>query len=237
MHNKKGIGIGLIVGIVIVLLVAGYFVLYSNHSSNGEGRVVFGITDAAADMGSVTEVKVTVDEIQAHSETEGWITISSSSQTYDLLELKNENKVVVLKDAMLKSGTYTQTRLVISKVMIVDEEGEHEAKLPSNEVKIVGDVVVEENLSSAVTFDFIADESLHITGNGEYIMAPVIQLESRSNVNISINSANELNISGGRVVASTKTGMDIEGKVGVGLRIPSNANLGIGSNGKVQLGI
>lgn len=237
MHNKRGIGAGLVIVIILVVLVAGYFVFYKNSSSSDEGRVVFTITDAAADMGSVTAVKVTVDEVQAHSETEGWITVSSSAQTYDLLELKNENKVVVLKDAMLKTGTYTQTRLVISKVVVVDEQGEHDAKLPSNELKIVGNVVVEENSTSSVTFDFIADESLHITGNGEYIMAPVIQLEIRSDADISINSANEAVISGGNVVASTKTGMDIEGNVGANLKIPANANLNIGQNGKVQLGI
>lgn len=237
MFNKRGeFGAGLVAIVILVLLAAGYFLIY-NNPSDGEGRVVFAITDAAADMGSVTEVRVTIDEVQAHSESEGWVTISSISQTYDLLELRDENKVVVMEDAMLKTGTYTQTRLVISKIIVVDNEGEHEAKLPSNEIKIVGNVVVEENSTSAVTFDFIADESLHTTGNDGYIMAPVIQLEIRSDADISINSANEASISGGRIVANIKNGMDIDGNVGAGLRVPSNANLNIGSNGKIQLGI
>jgi len=35
-----------------------------------KGRVVFAITDAAADMGSVSSVKVTVDSVSVHSAAE-----------------------------------------------------------------------------------------------------------------------------------------------------------------------
>ena len=46
------------------------------QSAAETGRVIFTITDAAADMGSVTSVKVTVDSVSVHSASEGWAAVS-----------------------------------------------------------------------------------------------------------------------------------------------------------------
>src|SRR3989344_9211444 len=116
-----------------------------------EGRVVFTITDAAADMGTVTSVMITVDSVRVHSETEGWVTVSSEQKTFDLLKLKAEASQELLADVKLEEGTYQQLRLDISKVLVVDAEGEHEAKLPSGELKIVGDLEVKANSTSTAT--------------------------------------------------------------------------------------
>src|SRR3990167_2340742 len=121
----------------------------------GEGRVVFAITDAAANMSAVTSIMVTVDSVRVHSAEEGWITVSSEQKTYDLLQLKAEGDQVLLADVMLETGTYQQVRLDISDVIVVDNTGRHEAKLPSGELKIVGEVVVKANSTSTVVFDFI----------------------------------------------------------------------------------
>src|SRR3989338_694466 len=199
-----------------------------------EGRVVFSITDAAANMSAVTSVMVTVDSVRVHSAAEGWITVSSEPQTFDLLKLKAEGSQELLADVTLEEGTYQQLRLDISKVVVADAEGEHEAKLPSGELKIVGDLEVKADSTSTATFDFIADESLHVTGNGEYILAPVVQLETKTDAEVEVKADQKVEIKAGKVKASVKVGMDAEGNVGVGLGIPAKAKLSLGQ-GKVKV--
>ncbi len=212
-------------------------------ASSGEGRAVFAVTDAAADMGSVSSVMVTVDSVEVHSETEGWITVSSTSKTYDLLELKAEGRQELLADATLDEGTYNQLRLDVSSVVVVDEDGSHDAKLPSNELKMNGNFVVESGQTSTATFDFIVDESLHIAGNAKndtkgrsYILAPVIQFETRSNAEVDVSSSSDVKVSGGKVDTNVKLGMDIKGNVGAGLKIPADTDLVLGSNGLLSIG-
>ena len=199
-----------------------------------EGRAVFAITDAAANMSAVTSVMVTVDSVSVHSATEGWVTVSSEPQSFDLLKLKAEASQELLADVKLKEGTYQQLRLDISKVVVVDDKGEHEAKLPSGELKIVGDLEVKANSTSTATFDFIADESLHMTGNGEYILAPVVKLETKEDAEVEVKADHKVKIKGGKVKASLKVGMDADGKVGVGLGISSKANVSI-AQGKIKV--
>ena len=199
-----------------------------------EGRVVFTITDAAAEMGTVTSIMVTVDSVSVHSATEGWVNVSSEPQTFDLLKLKAEGSQELMADVQLKEGTYQQLRLEISSVVVVDDQGEHEAKLPSGELKIVGDLEVKANATSTAMFDFIADESLHLTGNGEYILAPVVQLETKTDAQVEVKADQKVEIKAGNVKASVKVGMDAEGNVGVGLGIPAKAKLSIGQ-GKVKV--
>lgn len=200
-----------------------------------EGRAVFVITDAAANMSAVSSVKVTVDSVRVHSAAEGWVTVSSTPKTYDLLQLKAEGSNAILADAQLKEGTYQQLRLDISKVIVTDASGEHEAKLPSGELKTAGVLVVKADSTATATFDFIADESLHTTSKGEYIMAPVIQLETREDATVEVKAGNKAEIVGGNVKTNVKVGMDIAGNVGVGLKIGLDEELMI-ENGIVKVG-
>jgi len=212
-------------GLFLAVLLAGC--AGPSASPQGKGRVVFTMADAAADMGAVSSVKVTVDKVSVHSESKGWVDVSTSPKTYDLLKLKASGENALLADVQLDNGTYQQMRLHISKVIVTDASGDHEAKLPSGEVKIVGGLTVEPNSTSTATFDFIADESLHVTGNGQYVMAPVIQVETRDDADVEVESDGNVQISGGKVKTNTKVGMDIKGNVGVGLGIPASANLTI----------
>jgi hypothetical protein len=43
------------------------------------GRVVFTMADKAADMGNVTSVKVTVDEIMVQGANQGWLKVASTT--------------------------------------------------------------------------------------------------------------------------------------------------------------
>ena len=140
-----------------------------------------------------------------------------------------------MADVQLAAGSYDQVRLSIERVVVTDEDGGHDVKLPSNELKIVGTTEVEAGKTSAVTFDFIADESLHKTGQGEYIMAPVVKFESRSDAEVVVGNRNEAKVTGGNVESSNKFGMDINGNVDVGVKIGLNTALSI-IGGKIKAG-
>jgi len=228
----------LIFGLFAIILVAGCVPqeqMEKEEMSEETGRAVFTITDAAADMGAVTSVMVTVDSVRVHSETEGWVTVSSEPQTFDLLKLKAEGSHELLADVQLAEGTYQQLRLDISNVVVVDGEGEHGAKLPSGVLKIVGEFEVKADSTSTATFDFIADESLHVTGKGEYILAPVVQLETRTDAEVEVRADKKVEIKAGKVGTNLKVGMDVEGNVGVGLGIPAEVEISIGQ-GRINVG-
>lgn len=248
--------------VLLTLLVAGCTSsdIPTMASGGDSGRAVFTMTDAAADMGAVSSVKVTVDSVQVHHENEGWVTASSDTQTYDLLELKASNTQKLLADAQLPNGTYNQLRLDVSNVVVVDENGTHNAKLPSNTLKMQGEFTVEAENSAesngsaetsgssgsdssaeadgaaVATFDFIADESLHVTGDGKYVMAPVVQVTARNDAQVDIGSNAAVDISGGNIATNVKVGMNENGEVTVGGGIPANAQLGLSASGGISLG-
>lgn len=198
-----------------------------------EGRTVFAITDKAANLNDVTSVKITVDNIQVHSSEQGWVNVLNEQRTYDLLQLRNENSQVLLADVVLKEGNYQQIRLNISKVMVTDAKGEQEAKLPSGNLKLIGLIEVKPNTTSTVLFDFILDESLHVTGSGKYILAPVIQLETKTDAQVEIKQG-KVEIKGGNTKEKKKVGMDAQGNVDVNLNIPGNIEVSIDNKGIVK---
>jgi len=218
---------------IAVVAVAVYY-MSSSSTSSGDGRIVVAMTDAAADMGSVTQVLVTVDQVRAHSTADSWVTVSSSSQTYDLLQLKANGELALVADANVTNGTYDQFRLRISKVIVVDSNGSHEAKLPSSELKVYTNLTVNADSTTTATFDFIADESLHVTGNGLYILAPVIQFEGREDADVDIDSDDKVEINGGSVKSQARVGMDINGNVGEGLEISDDLDLDIDASGLIK---
>jgi len=193
----------------------------------GQGRTVFTVADATSGMGTVTSVKVTVDRLEVQSAASGWVTVSSVPHTYDLLQLKASKSQSLMADVNLSQGSYGQVRMHISKVIITDSAGEHEATLPSGDLKIVGGFEVTPNSTTVVTFDFLADKSVHVAGNGKYILAPVVRMQGREGAEADASSREDVRVIGGRVMTDTEVGMDENGDVGVGKGIPANANITI----------
>ncbi len=190
------------------------------------GRIVFTISDEAANLSSIQSVRVTVDDIEVYNATEGWIDILDTPKTYDLVALKTDGTQRLLADVNLTEGKYEQIKLHILQVVVVDNStNAHQAKLPANELKITGDVFVYANSTSTVALDFLLDESLYVSQEEDYVMAPVIRVESRINSNVQITSSNIVEITGGSVVDNVTIGMDINGTVAPGLRIPPSASI------------
>lgn len=234
---KWTIGVALFLGLLVLGCVqnntyppgstTNNYVVNPPASTSGNGRLVLVVTDAATNMENISRIQMTIDRIEVHSATEGWTTLSTNPQTYDLLALKAQGKWELAADAEIKEGTYNMIRMQVSNVTVTDNSGPHTAKLPSGELKIANNINVTAGRVSTVGFDFIADESLHLTGNGQYIFAPVIQIEARENATVSVDAENAVQVQGGSITSSMRVGTDVEGNTGIDIRIPANAMISI----------
>ncbi len=247
--------LGVILGVVVVIAGAVYLmsrpvsplqnneenINYNGTSDNTtgvQGRAVFSITDAAADMGAISEINMKVSSVEVYSEANGWATVSATPRVYNLLDLKNRNESELLADADLSAGTYNQIRLRIDSVAVKTKAGAIKvAKVPSSSLAINTKLVVKANETSSANFDFMADKSLHTTTTGEYVFAPVVKTETRSDTSVTVSNASVVSINGGNVDDTNTVGMDIDGSIKVNFQIKSTTKLNIGTDNKINISL
>lgn len=211
--------------------------LTAGNSGTNQGKVIFSITDAAANMRGVTAVRLTVDKIEMHSQTENWVTVSNDTKTFDLLALKASAMAKLAAESTVAAGTYNQIRLQVQKIVVVKNGVESEAKLPSNELKLSGIFKVGANATTSITLDVIADLSLHLTGSGKFIFAPVVKLESRSNAEVRIGPDGAVTISGGQVDVNIMIGMDLKGEEKADFKVDADSKLEVNEAGDIEIKI
>ena len=209
--------------VLIVLAVVAVLFLISGGGEK-QGKVVFAVTDATADIKNISSINITVNEISVHSEAKGWVVVSTATKEFDLLQLKSSGTLELAAEANLNAGTYDQVRLNISKVVVVKGGQSMEAKLPSGKMTLSGKLVVDADTTSTITFDFLADKSLHMTGNGKFILTPVVRLETKSGADVSFEGK-KVKIKGGKIEHENTHGMDENGKIKVGIRFDDKDEL------------
>ena len=202
--------------------------------SSGQARVVFSVTDKAAEMSQISEINMTVNKLEVHKEGGAWTTVSTAVKTYSLLELSRTNEWKLWVDAKLAAGIYDQIRLNIDDITIKTRAGAIKtAKLPSGVLKINTRIVAKNATTSSVNMDFLAKESLHETGLGDYIFAPVLRIDSSSEANLTIATNGNVDVKSGRKELIHNLGMDIDGSIKAGFSINPQEALGIDVNGKI----
>ncbi len=233
--------LGIVIG-AIVIVGGAYFIMNSSapkeetQKTDAEGRVVFSVTDAAADMGAISEVNMKISKVEAHSALEGWVTVSTTPRTYKLLALNASSEFELLADVNMKVGTYDQVRLFVDAVTVETTAGVTKtAKLPSGVLKINTELTVKAGETSSVSFDFIANKSVHMTGNGTYIFAPVVKTETKSDAKVTVATNGIVSTTGGRIDDVNTVGMDIDGDVKVDFNIKAAEKLEIGSDNAIKI--
>jgi hypothetical protein len=203
-------------------------------TAGAQGRVIFQITDpGSASIQGATAINMTVDKVEVHSAAQGWVTVSTVARKYDLLQLKSSGTAMLLADANVPAGTYDQIRLDISKVQVTANGKVSDAKLPSNTLKIVGNLTVSANQTSTASLDFMADKSLHVTSNGTFILTPVVRLETKDNASVNISSIGKVTITAGDTETDETVGTDVDGSTKVNFEL--NGNLDVDSYGAIHL--
>jgi hypothetical protein len=148
----------------------------------GFGSVRVSMTDAPAQY---DEVNIVVREVHVHQggagEETGWVVVRpDSAATYDLLDLRNGVFVTLGFEDVAPSGHYDQVRLILGTGSNVVVDGvAHPLVTPSalqSGIKVNGSFDVPVDGLVEVMLDFDAAQSIHVTGNGTYMLQPVIRV-------------------------------------------------------------
>lgn len=190
-----------------------------------QGKAVITVTDDAPSLAGVTAVVLTVDKVEVHSATAGWVTVSSVTQQYDLLKLKGTKVSQLLANAAIDAGTYDSIRLTVSNVSVTTNGKTETAKLPSHTLSIVGKMTVVAGQTSTASLDFDLAKSLHLTGKGMFILAPVVKLQTKHNVEVKIKEDDSVETSGGDVETDSSQGMDVNGDMKANFELPDKLNV------------
>ena len=164
----------------------------SDNSVNGPGYGTMNVrlTD---DPGDYDQVNIVVTQISARLEDgadidttgadsleieDGWIVLDNETHTYDLMTLQNGVTRQVATE-LVPAGRYTQVRMKIGEGSNVVIDGvTHPLFVPSGAQsgwKINGVFDVPTDGALSITLDFDAARSIVTTGNGGYILKPVIR--------------------------------------------------------------
>lgn len=139
---------------------------------DGMGRLVINITDPPVPLESV---EVSFEKLEIHKAGGPWTTIPMDNDTFELLDLDGVTEL--LASHIVEAGVYTQIRLDVATVQIwvTGDETPHEARVPSNKIKLVGSFQVTDGGETEITVDINGAQSVQ-TDNGEYIFRPVVKL-------------------------------------------------------------
>jgi hypothetical protein len=141
-------------------------------------------------------VLVTFTEVSAHKDTDADFTKLSfaggTSRTCDLLRLQKAEDVLGV--GTLEAGHYTQVRLLVSEAKLYFQNpstgdacgpsitpppgASAPLTIPSGEVKLNREFDVPAGGTTTLLLDFDGDHSIIQTGNGSYMMKPVIAVVS-----------------------------------------------------------
>lgn len=170
------------------------------------GQLQVTMTDAPADYDAVY---VDIQRVLVHknanvepdtSEEEssgdaGWVTLSDEPMRIDLLTLRNGNEIT-LGETELETGTYSQLRLILGSDNEVVVDGQsHSLQTPSAQqtgIKLNINADIEDGETYSLLVDFDAGRSVVETGNGNYLLKPVLRaanLEATGSISGSIQPA------------------------------------------------
>ncbi|HKA24316.1 MAG TPA: DUF4382 domain-containing protein [Candidatus Eisenbacteria bacterium] len=166
----------------------------SGNTMSGSGTMRIRMTDKPG-PGNVEAVNLVVTEVSVRAEegtvtesdsdtvaitdTGGWQVLSTTTKTYDLLTLQN-GVFTTIGEGTLPAGTYTQIRLKLGAGSTIVVDGTtYPLKVPSgmqSGLKLNGTFVVPAGGNTDVGLDFDASRSIHETGNGKWMLKPVIRV-------------------------------------------------------------
>lgn len=155
-----------------------------------KGKVNFYFTDAPLDATNISGVHITITGVDVNGPN-GWQTISGfKKKTLNVLDFQSGLNTL-LSSAELDTGKYTEVRLILDAA----EEGKEKTNqgcfikfkdntsvglfVPSGQqtgYKLKGEFEVKGGKEVSVTIDFDARKSVHRTGNGKYMLKPVVRM-------------------------------------------------------------
>lgn len=171
--------------VLATLAIVSAFILTScdknndNDNKTGKATVQLMLTDAPA---LYDAVNIDVQEIQLHNETDGWVSVPLDNPgVYNLLEFSN-GLDILLGTVEMPDGILSQVRLVLGSENSIVVDGEtYPLTIPSGStsgLKFNVHQVLQGGYTYRFWIDFDAARSIHKTGNGVYMLKPVVRMYS-----------------------------------------------------------
>lgn len=156
----------------------------NNPTGAAQGTLRMSITDAPGSYDAVrlvvTGVAVRRASADSDSVSGGWEVLRSDSATFDLIQLQN-GTMSPLAAGLVPAGTYHQIRLLLGSGSTIVVNGvSYPLVIPSglqSGLKLVGDFNVPAGGATDLVLDFDASRSVVLTGNGTYILKPVVRVQ------------------------------------------------------------
>ena len=154
-------------------------------SSRATGGVQLYLSDDPLDASAVN---VTISRVDVAKSEDAWVTLrdfGSSPVTINLLDYRYDGNPAtpdsyLLADSPLAEGHYTQIRLILTKIEVVDSTGAvHQCQMNSQDktgLKLIGEFDVAPGTKTAVLIDFNAAKSIVAMGNGQYRLQPTVKV-------------------------------------------------------------
>ncbi|MGI8892701.1 MAG: DUF4382 domain-containing protein [Bacteroidia bacterium] len=161
---------------LLILIVLIFFASCKKEERPGTAQFNLRLTDSPGDY---EEINIDFLEARVHiSEGPGWMSLNSNAGIYDLLKLTNGTDTLIA-NAALPTGTISQLRLILGSNNTIKVDGQiYNLKTPSAEqsgLKLNIHQPLADNITYTILLDFDAARSIVETGNGEYILKPVIR--------------------------------------------------------------
>lgn len=150
--------------------------IFSCAKSGETGEIVVKMIDAPIQADSVNVEIVRVD---LHSSAQGWISLPTQGGIYNLLELQHGVDTTLVPGGSIPAGKVNQMRLILGQNnRIVVDSVSFPLLLSSQDetgLKLNLNYDFQANTNYEIKFDFVADESVILQGNGSYRLKPVLK--------------------------------------------------------------
>ena len=185
---------------------------------------------------NISALTVTVNNASIRSKSTGkWFNIPLQAKTFDLVQLNNISSL--LSGVKLSSGVYDNLVLHISNVTATINGTKQPVILPSGRLLITGNFNISNSTTNWVNLDFDLAHSLHITGNGEIIMMPVINIGHANENELEVNESSAIVARyPGKPRESMEFGMDQNGSMMRNFSTPQNLSINAGPGGRLEVG-
>jgi hypothetical protein len=167
--------------LTLAVLATTFFFTACNKTESGNDKATMQVflTD---DPGDYEAVLIDVQDIRINYSSDtanGWVSLSNVNRgVYDVLKLVND-KDTILANAELNTGRIQQIRLILGTENYVKIDGQMiKLQTPSAQqsgLKINIHQDINEGILYKMLLDFDASRSIVETGNGKYILKPVIR--------------------------------------------------------------
>ncbi len=188
---------------------------------SGKGILRIYLTDAG---GLYDAVNITFTEVSAHIDGK-WVTLSNDTQTVNLLDWNN-GKTMILGQAEVEAGKYTQIRLKIDTAAVVlNEELSYPLKVPSGAqsgLKLNAKFDVVAGATYDLVIDFDAERSIVAAGPPgspkKFILKPVLRVAAMAltgSISGTVTNPADLPVAYALAGADTVTASPVDGTSGV----------------------